>query len=173
MVESHVTDPFRYQLNPCFLLHFYHHLLSNNSALTPRIITWDRCVGICNSLLCNWLWLPVSTLGNCFRQAVRTMDFYLLVVSGVSTLSFWGGEAERIQSGVGGCRHAEFSPAWTAATQPTPSEDNGLWKPSDDCLLDSYSRPKLGLFFQRMWYRLDRRQDTSGLEHSLRSRDTP
>ena len=52
-----------------------------------------------------------STLGNCFRQAVRTMDFYLLVVSGVSTLSFWGGEAERIQSGVGGCRHAEFSPA--------------------------------------------------------------
>ena len=31
------------------------------------------------------------------------MDFYLLVVSGVSTLSFWGGEAERIQRGAGGC----------------------------------------------------------------------
>ena len=30
-----------------------------------------------------------------------------------------------------------------------------------------------GLVSQWMWYRLDRRQDTSELEHSLRSRDAP
>jgi len=39
MVEDHVTDQFRYQLNPCSFLYFHHDLLTNDSALTPRIVT--------------------------------------------------------------------------------------------------------------------------------------
>ena len=61
-----------------------------------------------------------STSGNCFRQAVRTMDFYLLVVSGVSTLSFCGGEAKRIRVGWIGVGPQSFP--WL--TTPIPPHTN-------------------------------------------------
>lgn len=54
------------------------------------------------------------------------MDFYLLVVSGVSTLSFCGGEAKRIRVGVNRGRAAEFSVVDDIHSTPHKPEENGL-----------------------------------------------
>jgi hypothetical protein len=53
------------------------------------------------------------------------MDFYLLVVSGVSTLSFRGGEAKRIQVVRVGPSRRVFRGRRARPTH-TKSEENGL-----------------------------------------------
>jgi hypothetical protein len=111
-----------------------------------------------------------STLGDCCRQAVRTMDSYLLVVSGVSTLWFSRGEAKRIRvvrvaGEVQDFHLLDGSPSThTIRGQRVMKTIRRL---STRLVLET----EAGLVFQWMWYRLDRRQDTSELEHSLRSRD--
>lgn len=65
-----------------------------------------------------------STLGNCYRQAVRTTDFYLLVVSGVSTLPFRGGEAKRIHVVRVGAEPQSF--LWLTRPSHTKSEESEL-----------------------------------------------
>jgi hypothetical protein len=65
-----------------------------------------------------------STLGNCYRQAVRTMDFYLLAVSGVSTLCLCRGEAKRIQGVRVGPNRRVFR-GYRAHPTHTKSEEKG------------------------------------------------
>ncbi|OJZ80311.1 hypothetical protein ASPFODRAFT_459910 [Aspergillus luchuensis CBS 106.47] len=64
-------------------------------------------------------WWKVSKSGG----PVRTMDFYLLVVSGVSTLALRGREAKRIQVVRVG-RAAEF-PWYPSPPNPRKSEEKG------------------------------------------------
>jgi hypothetical protein len=53
------------------------------------------------------------------------MDFYLLVVSGVSTLSFCGG-SQKNPPGVNRGRAAEFSVVDDTHSTPHKPEENGL-----------------------------------------------
>ena len=101
------------------------------------------------------------------------MDFYLLVVSGVSTLSFCGGEAKRIREGwIPRGRAAEFS---VVADTHSPTQNRGkrimktIRRLPTRLVLETEAR----LILQRLWYRLGRRQDTYKFEQPLRSRDAP
>jgi hypothetical protein len=66
----------------------------------------------------------VPKIGNCYPQAARTMDFYLLAVSGVSTLCLCGGEAKRIQGVRLGPNRRVFR-GYRAHPTHTKSEEKG------------------------------------------------
>ena len=97
------------------------------------------------------------------------MDFYLLVVSGVSTLSFCGGEAKRIQVVRVGPNRRVFR---GCRARPTHEDQRKrVMKTIRRLFTRLVLETEAGLVFRWMWYRLNRRQDTPELEHSLRLRD--